>query len=179
MFVEDIRYDRAPEFEIGDYARRIFNLAARFGWRITDSARGHAGALPIAMGGDFEAYWRSGGEGVAKAGIRAALFHPVTGGSLADSARVARLVAGAGDWSGAALHALLYAHAARSWARRDFYRRFARQMLCETPAGEQYKLFEALYARDPALIARFHGARLTMVDRLGLSIGDGPMPWPS
>lgn len=177
LFVEDVRYDRDSSFEIGDFARRIFNLAARFGWNITDSARGQAGALPIAMGGDFEAYWRSGGEGVAKAGIRAGLFHPVTGASLADSARVARIVAAAGDWSGAALHKLLHAHAARSWARRDFYRRFARQMLRDTPAADQYRLLEALYARDPALIARFHGARLTMIDRLTLSIGDGPMPF--
>lgn len=176
LFVEDVRYALDPTFDITDYARRIFNLAARFGWRITDSARGQAGALPIVMGGDFDAYWQSGGNGVAKAGLRAGLFHPVTGASLADSVAVARIVAHLGDWSGAALHKALYDHAARTWARRHFYRRFARRMLRDTLPAVRYRMFEALYAKDKDAIGRFHRAELSLIDRMGLSIGGGPMP---
>lgn len=177
LFVEDVRYTKDPGLDLGEYARRIFNLAARFGWRITDSTRGQAGVIPILMGGDFEAYWQSGGPGIAKAGARAALFHPVTGGSLGDAVGVARLVASLPDWSGSALHKALHDHAAKRWARRDFYRRFARQMMRGTPPADQYRLFEALYMRDADVIGRFHGMRLSFVDRLALSVGDGPMPF--
>ena len=52
------------------------------------------GALPVAMGGDFDAYWRSGGAKVAKAGARAGLFHPTTGYSLPQAVRLAELGAG-------------------------------------------------------------------------------------
>jgi lycopene beta-cyclase len=176
LFIEDIRYEADPDLDMGDHGNRIVHHAARFGWRIRGSARGQAGILPIAIGGDFEAYWRSGGEGVAKAGLRAGLFHPVTGNSLGDAVRTARMIAGAEDWSGAALHRMLHAHAARSWARRGYYRRFARRMLRETLAREGYRMLEALYAMDADLIARFHAMRLGLADRLALSLGDGPMP---
>lgn len=176
LFIEDIRYEAWPELDMTDHGARIVNHAARFGWRIRSSARGQAGILPIVLGGDFESYWRSGGEGVAKAGLRSGLFHPISGNSLGDAARTALLVAGADDWSGDALHALLHDHAAKSWARRDYYRRFARQMLRETPAAQGYKMLEALYAMDADLIARFHAMKLGFTDRMALSLGEGPMP---
>ncbi len=172
LFLEDVHFATDTALDVPGLARRIFNLAARLGWRITDSARGHAGVIPLAMGGDFEGYWHSGGAGIAKAGVRAGLFHPVTGGSLADAARTANLVAGLDDWSGAALHKALHDHAARAWKNRDFYRRFTRQMLGSAPA-DQHRPFAALYAKDADLVGRFHAMQLTMVDRLSLGIGSG------
>jgi lycopene beta-cyclase len=176
LFIEDVRYEAWPDIDMTDHGHRIVNHAARFGWRIRGSARGQAGILPIALGGDFEDYWNSGGVGVAKAGLRAGLFHPVTGNSLADAARTALLVAGAKDWSGAALHKLLHDHAARAWAQRGYYRRFARHMLHDLPASEGYQVLEALYRMDADLIARFHGMKLGLADRIALSLGEGPMP---
>jgi lycopene beta-cyclase len=176
LFIEDVRYESWPDIDMTDHGNRIVNHAARFGWRIRGSARGQAGILPIALGGDFEDYWKSGGEGIAKVGLRAGLFHPVTGNSLADAARTAQLVAKADDWSGVALHKLLYDHASKAWAKRDYYRRFARRMLRETPVQEGYKMLEGLYAMDAELIARFHGLRLGFADRMALSLGEGPMP---
>lgn len=176
LFIEDVRYEAHPELDMTDHGNRIVNHAARFGWRIRSSARGQAGIVPVAVGGDFEDYWRSGGEGVAKVGLRAGLFHPVSGNTLGDAARTALMIAQAKDWSGAALHKMLHAHAAKAWARRDYYRRFAKRMLRETPVPESYKFLEALYTMDTDLIARFHGMTLGFTDRLALSLGDGPMP---
>ena len=176
LFIEDVRFEPHEQLDLADHGQRIVNHAARFGWRILSSARGQAGKIPIVLGGDFEAYWRSSGPGIAKAGLRAGLFHPVTGSSIGDAAHAARLVAEAGDWSGAALHKMLHAHAAKRWARRDYYRRFARHMLIETAPQQGHEVLEALYAKDSNLIARFHAARLTFVDRLSLSTGEGPMP---
>ena len=176
LFIEEVRYGRDPTLNVPGYAKRIFNLAARFGWKILDSARGQAGVIPITTGGDFDAYWDSGSPGVAKVGVRAALFHPVTGASLPDAARTARMIAEMRDWSGEALHRTLHAHAAKIWGRRDYYRRFARSLLDENALAEQYKPLEVLYTKEPGTIARFHNMRMTMMDRIGLSLGDGPMP---
>ncbi|KRB82640.1 lycopene cyclase [Sphingomonas sp. Root710] len=176
LFIEDVRYEAHPELDMTDHGNRIVNHAARFGWRIRSSARGQAGIVPVAVGGDFEDYWRSGGEGVAKVGLRAGLFHPVSGNTLGDAARTALMIAQAKDWSGTALHKMLHAHAAKAWAKRDYYRRFAKRMLRETPVPESYKFLEALYTMDTDLIARFHGMTLGFTDRLALSLGDGPMP---
>lgn len=176
LFVEDVRYEGHAELDMADHGQRIVNHAARFGWRIRSSARGHAGIIPVALGGNFADYWKSGGEGVAKVGLRAALFHPVSGNTLADSARTAWMVAEAKDWSGAALHKMLHAHAAKSWAKRDYYRRFARRMLRETPPHQGHEMLESLYTMDTDLIMRFHGMKLSLADRMALSLGDGPMP---
>lgn len=176
LFIEDVRYEAWPDIDMTDHGNRIVNHAARFGWRIRSSARGQAGILPIALGGDFADYWNSGGVGVAKAGLRAGLFHPVTGNSLADAARTALLVAGAADWSGAALHKLLHDHASRAWTQRDYYRRFARRMARDLSPAQGYTMLESLYAMDAELIARFHAMQLGFADRMALSLGDGPMP---
>lgn len=176
LFIEDVRYEGFAELDMADHGQRIVNHAARFGWRIRSSARGHAGIIPVALGGDFEDYWKSGGEGVAKTGLRAALFHPVSGNTLADAARTAWMIAEADDWSGAALHAMLHAHAAKCWAKRSWYRRFADRMLRHGAVSDSYRMLEALYMMDSDLIARFHGMTLGMADRMALSLGDGPMP---
>ncbi|MCH3002895.1 hypothetical protein K3W91_15445, partial [Listeria monocytogenes] len=70
----------------------------------------------------FEAYWQSGGNKVAKAGMRAGLFHPTTGYSLPDAVRLAALIARASDLSGAGLHTLTHDFARRTWRARGFYR---------------------------------------------------------
>lgn len=176
LFIEDVRYEGHAQLDMADHGQRIVNHAARFGWRIRSSARGQAGIIPVALGGHFDDYWKSGGEGVAKVGLRAGLFHPVNGNTLADAARTAWMIAEAKDWSGAALHKMLHAHAAKCWSRRRYYRRFAAEMLRETPPQDGYKLLEGLYAMDSDLIARFHGMRLGLADRVALSLADGPMP---
>jgi lycopene beta-cyclase len=176
LFIEDVRYEGHHELDMSDHGQRIVNHAARFGWRIRSSARGHAGIIPVALGGHFEDYWKSGGEGVAKVGLRAALFHPVNGNTLADAARTAWMIAEAKDWSGAALHKMLHAHAAKCWARRGYYRRFAAHMLRDRPPAEGHHMLESLYMMDSDLISRFHGMKLNLADRIALSLGEGPMP---
>ena len=48
--------------------------------------------LPVAMGGDFNAFWPEA-ESVSRIGIRGGFFHPTTGYSLPDAVRVAMLIA--------------------------------------------------------------------------------------
>lgn len=176
MFVEDTYYSDTPEIDAQALVDRIGDYADARGWDVDRVAREESGALPVAMGGDFEEYWRSGGNRVAKAGMRAGLFHPMTGYSLPDAVRTAVLVAEASDLGGPALHELLHGHARRLWKKRAFYRMLAAMLFRAAEPGERYRVLERFYRLDAGLIARFYAGRSSAMDRLRVLSGKPPVP---
>lgn len=176
LLLEDTYYSDRPNLAPGTIAPRIGHYAAVRGWRVAEVLREEQGVLPVTMGGDFEAYWRSGGDGVAKAGVRGGFFHPLTGYSLPDALRVATMVAGMDDISGAALHDRLHAEARRLWDERGFYRMLSRMLFRAAMPPERWKVFEQFYRRDQRLIERFYAARSTLGDRMRVLSGRPPVP---
>ncbi|MEI9927674.1 MAG: lycopene beta-cyclase CrtY [Sphingomonas sp.] len=176
MFVEDTYYSDTPAIDAAAIGGRIDAYVAARGWQVERVTREEAGALPVAMGGDFEAYWQSGGNKVAKAGLRAGLFHPMTGYALPDAVRAAALVAGAGDLSGAALHELLHGLARKTWKRRRFYRMLAAMLFKAAEPAARYRVLERFYRLDPGLIARFYAGHSSLFDRARLLSGKPPVP---
>jgi lycopene beta-cyclase len=176
LFVEDTYYSDTPTIDRARLAARIAAYADAKGWRVARVEREEAGALPVTMGGDFEAYWRSGGANVAKAGVRAGLFHPTTGYSLPDAARTARLVAGLEDWSAPRLHAALHRHARRHWRSRGFYRLLDRMLFRAAEPAERYRILERFYRLNPALIGRFYAGHSTGWDKARILAGKPPVP---
>jgi lycopene beta-cyclase len=176
MFVEDTYYSDTRALDREVLARRIDDYAAARGWRVKTVAREEAGTLPVVMGGDFEGYWQSGGHNVAKAGVRAGLFHPVTSYSLPDAVRTAALIARQRDFSGHALHDLLHGIARRTWSERRFYRMLARMLFRAAAPAERYKVLERFYRLDPARIGRFYAGRSTMGDKMRILTGKPPVP---
>ena len=176
MFVEDTYYSDTPELDRDALGARIDTYVAARGWQVDMVAREEGGVLPVAMGGDFEEYWRSGGNKVAKAGMRAGLFHPTTGYSLPDAVRTAALVAKSSDLSGAALHGLTHRFARSMWRRRGFYRMLDRMLFKAAEPAERYRILERFYRLDPRLIGRFYAGRSTMTDKARLLMGKPPVP---
>ena len=176
MFVEDTYYSDTPDLDRAALAARIDTYAAAKGWKTKSVLREESGALPVVIGGDFETYWLTGGRGIAKAGVRGGLFHPTTGYSLPDAVRVAALVAGASDLSGAALHDLLHDHAGRAWKSRRFYRMLDAMLFKAAEPGERYRVLERFYGLDAKLIGRFYAARSTLGDKARVLIGKPPVP---
>src|SRR3569623_237892 len=176
MFVEDTYYSDGPELDVAALrARADANVAAR-GWQVDRVAHVEAGVLPVVMGGDFEAYWQSGGNKTAKAGMRAALFHPTTGYSLPDAVRTAALIAEADDLSGKGLHDLTHGFARRMWKARRFYRMLDTMLFKAAEPDERYRIMERIYRLDPRLIGRFYAGRSTMLDKLRVLTGKPPVP---
>uniref|UniRef100_UPI0030DABECA lycopene cyclase family protein n=1 Tax=Pseudomonas sp. EL_65y_Pfl2_R96 TaxID=3088699 RepID=UPI0030DABECA len=136
-------------------------------WDTRTVMREEWGVLPVAMGGDFEAYWQSGGNKVAKAGMRAGLFHPTTGYSLPDAVRLATAIARASDLSGSALHRLTHDVAKRTWQARGFYRMLDRMLFRAADPDERYRILERFYRLDPQLVRRFYAGQSTMMTRHG------------
>lgn len=176
LFVEDTYYSDTPTLDRAALAARIATYAADHGWTVARIEREEAGALPVTMGGDFEAYWRSGGAGVAKAGVRAGLFHPTTGYSLPEAARTARLVAQMPDWSAPGLHDRLHARAQAHWRGGGFYRLLDRMLFRAAEPEQRYRVLERFYRLDPALIGRFYAGRSTGWDKARILAGKPPVP---
>lgn len=177
LFVEDSYYSDTANVNAGALGRRIEGYAANRGWRVGETVREERGALPVAIGGDFEAYWRAGGARVAKAGMRAGLFHPTTGDSLPDAVRLAVRIAAADDLSGDALHALTHDHARTMWDERRFYRLASAMLFRAADPDTRYRLFEHLYRQPAGVISRFHAARSTFSDKTRVLSGRLPVPF--
>ncbi|KQN92429.1 lycopene cyclase [Sphingomonas sp. Leaf231] len=175
LLVEDTYYSDTPALDEPVLAQRIADYAAARGWRATIVHR-ERGVLPVVSGGDFEAYWRSTGPRVAKAGVRAGLFHPTTGYSLPDAVRLAVLIAQQQDMSGLALHDLTFRHAVRSWRQRGFYRMLDLMLFKAADPDQRYRVLERFYRLSPDLIARFYAAHSTTLDKLRVLSGKPPVP---
>lgn len=180
VFVEDTYYSDGPTINAAALSRRIEVYAQAMGWTIAapdaNDLREERGALPVVISGDFDAYWRSSGAKVAKAGARAGLFHPTTGYSLPDAVRLAIRIAAAPDLSGPALHDLTHDHAASAWADRRFYRMLDAMLFKAAVPDQRYKVLERFYTLRSGLIARFYAARSTPADKLRVLAGKPPVP---
>ncbi|MBU3077479.1 lycopene beta-cyclase CrtY [Sphingomonas quercus] len=176
LFVEDTYYSDTPELDRDRLAGRIAAYAAARGWRVQAVEHEERGVLPVVMGGDFERYWRSTGDGIAKAGVRAGLFHPTTGYSLPDAVALARHVAALPDPAAPDLPAQLHAFARARWQSRGFYRMLDRMLFRAAPPADRWRVLERFYRLDEGLVARFYAARSTAFDRLRIVAGRPPVP---
>jgi lycopene beta-cyclase len=176
LFIEDTYYSDTPDLDPAALKQRIDAWATAHGVPSGTIVREEAGVLPVAMGGDFEGYWQSGGNSVAKAGMRAGLFHPVTGYSLPDSVRLASIIAQASDLSGLALHDLTHGYARRAWKKRGFYRMLSAMLFRAAEPAERYRILERFYRLDAGLIARFYAGQSSLLDRARVLAGKPPVP---
>ena len=176
MFVEDTYYSDTPDLDLPLLRTRIDAYVAGRKWQVKAVEREESGVLPVAMGGDFEAYWRSGGARVAKAGMRAGMFHPTTGYSLPDAVRTAAMIAGLNDFSGAKLHDATHAMARATWKSRGFYRMLDTMLFRAAEPEERYRILERFYRLSPSLIGRFYAGRSTMTDKARILTGKPPVP---
>ena len=176
MFVEDTYYADGAAIDAGRSRALIADYAAARGWRVEGIAREEAGALPVAMGGDFAGYWRAGGAGVAKAGMRAALFHPLTGYSLPDAVRSASRLSALTRFDAETLHGATWAQADAAWRSRGFYRLLTRMLFRAAEPAERHRVLERFYRLSPVLISRFYAGRSIMTDKARILSGRPPVP---
>ena len=159
--IEEVHYSAMPDLDADSAGERILAYAARRGWKEGAVENEEADVAPLALGGDFSAYWRLGGARVAKLGMRGGFFHPATGCQAGDALRTALMLADQRDFDGGLLHDGFEAEALALWRKREPYRAFNRQLL----QGEGCSTLAAFYDLDPAVIARFFGENLGLLDR--------------
>ena len=173
VFVEDTYYSDTPELDRGALAERIAAYAAARGWRVTGSARAEDGVLPVVMGGDFEAFWPAA-DPVARIGVRAALFHPLTSYSIPDAGRTAGWLAREAPLDGR-LGDAARRRARDHWQGGRFDRLLTRMLFRAADPPHRYRVLERFYRLPAPLIARFYAGRSTMVDRARVLTGKPPV----
>jgi lycopene beta-cyclase len=174
--VEDTRYADGALLARDDLRRGVADYCAKQGWRIGRVLREEEGVLPIALAGDIGAYLDAAPAGVAQVGVRAALFHPLTGYSLPDAVALADRIAVAPDLSGPALAGLAREHAIAAWDGRGFYRLLARMLFGAAEPAQRYKVLQRFYRLPRPLIERFYAGATPMEDRARILLGKPPVP---
>ncbi|SFG47533.1 lycopene beta-cyclase [Novosphingobium sp. CF614] len=175
IFVEDTYYADAPALDLPVLRRRIADYAARHGWRVEAVTYEETGVLPVIAAGDFAAFWRAGG-GPARAGIRAALVHPLTSYSFPDALRFALHLTTLDNLSGEGLERASHAWAAEHWRQGRFYRMLSRMLFSASRPDARWRLLERFYGLPEPLIERFYAGRSSLADRLRILAGKPPVP---
>ncbi len=182
VLVEDTYYSDGDDLAPDVLRARILAYIAAQGWTVARVVREEAGVLPIALDGDIAAFWDAGEAAsnartaVPAAGMRAALFNPITGYSFPDAVRTADLVAGLPDLGAPALYAALRHHSESTWGERKFYRFLNRLLFHAAEPGERYRVLERFYRLDAGLVERFYAGRSTTLDKLRTLAGKPPVP---
>lgn len=177
LFVEDTYYSDHPAIDVGVLDARIADYAAARGWEVAAVERAEEGSLPIALAGDFDRFWPDAPDGVARVGMAAGLFHPMTGYSLPDAVRTATLIAALPDLSSASLARVLRQDAAAAWRARGYYRLLARLLFRAGRPELRYRILERFYRLDEGLIVRLYSARSTVFDKMRTLAGKPPVPF--
>jgi lycopene beta-cyclase len=162
LLVEYAEYGAGPEMDAAAAGARLDDYVAKRGWRGGKIEGEESQSQPLPLGGDFGAYWRTGGARVAKIGARGGFLEPVTGSVLTDALRTALLLTRQRDFSGEALHDLFEEEAAELWRKRELQRGINRLLV---QGGKGCAALEGLYGLEPALIGRFHSDGLGLFDR--------------
>ena len=118
-------------------------------------------------------------------GLRAGLFHPVTGYSLPDAVRSADCVADCVADCGASLAQSLDAHRVRAamrqfalqhWRDGAFYRMLNRMLFLSADVHSRHRVLSRFYQLNEDLVQRFYAGRSTVSDKLRTLCGKPPIP---
>ncbi len=176
VFVEDTYYADDATLDVVTLRARIAEYAKARGWQITDVLSEEHGVLPVVAGGDFDAFWRSTGGTVARAGARAGLFQAVTSYSLPDAVRYALAVAKQTDLSGAGLATFSHNWARSHWRRGKYLRALSAMLFAAAEPAQRHRVLERFYTLDVRLIERFYAGRMTALDKARILVGKPPVP---
>lgn len=173
--IEDTYYADGSHIDTATTIGLLKDYCRNHDLTVADTLHTEQGVLPVAMGGDIDAHLDQGVPGVATVGLRAGLFHPLTGYSLPDAAAVADLIAHADDHSGPALAALTRQYAVKTWQQRGFYRMLSRFLFDAAKPSERYLVMQRFYKLNEGLVERFYAGRSTNADKLRVLAGKPPV----
>ncbi len=175
LLIEDTHYVDRGELAPARLRANIAAYAAARGWHIAEVLREERGALPITLAGDVDAYWAELA-GQPCSGLRAGLFHPTTGYSLAYAVRLAERIAAQDDLSAPALFRTVRAEAASQWRAQGYFRLLNRMLFLAGSADQRWRVMQRFYRLPAPLIAHFYAGAPTLADKLRILSGKAPIP---
>ena len=173
LLIEDTYYSDLNSFSREALEDGIRSYASDRAWSIKTVLREEEGVLPITMAGDIERFWQEGDPDVARTGLRAALFHPITGYSLLEAVKLADHVCTAPVDQ---LNQQIRLHSKTRWAEYRFCRLLNRMLFRAAAPEKRHRVFERFYRLPDGLIERFYAGNLAVVDKIRLLTGKPPVP---
>ncbi|MEM6747228.1 MAG: lycopene beta-cyclase CrtY [Pseudomonadota bacterium] len=174
--IEDTYYADGHQFERQELRDEIHAYAARQGWDIAEVIREEEGVLPIVLEGDLEAYFDHFTDQPAPIGLRAALFHPITGYSLPEAAALADVIAVLPQLTPNTVAKAVREQSLRRWRAHRFSRLLNRMLFRAAEPELRYVVLQRFYGLPQALIERFYAGRSTLGDRARILAGKPPVP---
>lgn len=176
ILIEDTYYNDTTAFDEEALERRILDHGATRGWRVAAIERRERGILPIVLAGHIDRFWNADHASIPRTGLRAALFHPVTGYSLPDAVRLADRLSRLDRFETRATAAWIRDYSRQSWNARAFYRLLNRMLFMAATPGERINVLQRFYGLPQPLIERFYAGHTTLADRLRILVGKPPVP---
>lgn len=175
IFVEDTYYSNDAVLDAPAIRARIRDYASRQGWTVEAVQHEETGVLPVVYGGEFRHFWPDG-DPVARAGVRAGLFHPMTGYSTSDAVRFAAALAEQALLDNDAIVTFSRAYACRHWQSGAYYRLLGKMLFRAAAPDQRYRIFGRFYTLSEPLIARFYSGRTSVMDKIRILCGRPPVP---
>lgn len=172
IFVEDTYYSDGPGLDDMAIAGRIAAYAQERGWRIEAVVHEEEGVLPVVYGGDFDRFWPAD-DPVARAGVRAGLFQPMTGYSLPQAVTFAAWLA---DQPLEGLAGATRAYAAAHWRASGYYRLLGKMLFGAARPDQRWRIFDRFYGLPEPLIDRFYAGQSSRADKMRILCGRPPVP---
>ena len=175
LLIEDTRYSDAPSLDEAALGAAVRAYAEARGWSGREVRR-ERGVLPIALAHDAAAFWAEAEGDPVPIGVRAGLFHPVTGYSLPAATAVADRVAGTPSLTTPAVFAAVRDYALKRAGDDRFLRLLNRMLFRGCAPHARHRVLSRFYRLPEPLIERFYAGRLTALDRLRIVTGKPPIP---
>ena len=175
VLVEDTHYSESPFLDVETYRREIAAYAEAHGWKIGKVAYEEVGALPIPLRADMTEV-EMARIGVPSIGVRGGLFHPTTGYSLPDAARLADHLATFPTLTSEGLIGFLSCYLREARKSRVFFRFLNRMLFLGAEPERRYQVLERFYRLSEPLVERFYAMRLGPLDCARLLMGKPPIP---
>ena len=180
VLIEDTYFSDGNDLSPDLLRRHLADYAVSQGWTITRIIREEKGILPLGIGGDIEAFWdeaaAAGEAGVPRVGLRAGMFHPVTGYSFPDAVRMADLIAALPVLDAATIYRAARDHSVAAWRARGMYRLLNRMLFLAAHDEERRHVLQRFYEHNDALVGRFYAAQPVLKDWMRILSGKPPIP---
>lgn len=176
LLVEDTCFSGDSGLDEAALSIRIAGYAATAGWGAYRVIRTERGVLPLTLDGDIDALLAEAEEGVPAIGMRAGLFHPVTGYSFSEAVRTADLIAALRRLDTDLVQNSLRSHAIRRWQKGRYYRLLNRLMFRAADPAERYRVLQHFYTLPDGLVSRFYAGESNRRDKLRILAGKPPVP---
>lgn len=173
--VEDTYYADGKALNVADVNERLEQYCLQRGWNIRNTLYTEHGVLPVALGGDIHAHLDETVPGTGVVGLRAGLFHPLTGYSLPDAASLADAIADLDDVSGPSLASFTRERSIETWNGRKFYRFLSRLLFDAAEPSQRYIVMQRFYRFNRPLVERFYSGKSEPQDKLRILAGKPPV----